>query len=443
MTATSHDRWTVIWLVAGLALAGALGWLAPQQPLIALAVAAAVLLLGVSAVHTTTIPLLVLPLLYLPLRLAAGGTDLSVSDAALTVGTLVAIIFGPRPFSPQMRSVLWLVGIYQVATLFTVVANPYLANAMEWVHSGVLVAGALLVGWTVGRVGQGHVAVRLLLLASLVLATWIIVIGTLRVLEGDFRPLYLPNGFHKNFMGTVLGTSALVAYIHPAWLKLNPRWAMAAFWWLALAIGFTQSRQAIVALGVALVVLVLRTRTDRRRSRAIIFAVVPAIIVVLTLVRDQLASGNEHNSAFTRLEWFSTAIDVWLTQPLVGVGLRWWYTDRFPGGFQPPNAELEVLSTAGLLGLVAFLVMMIGTIVVLWKLPPAYGTLAALVILSRFVQGQLDIFWVAAQTSIPFVIAGICLGVAAREGDAQRTDAALGDTVGPVAAPGVTEGARA
>ena len=36
------------------------------------------------------------------------------------------------------------------------------------------------------------------------------------------------------------------------------------------------------------------------------------------------------------------------------------------------------------------------------------------VVLSRFVQGQFDLFWVSVQVSLPFVIAGICLGALAR-----------------------------
>lgn len=413
MRALLDERWNILGLLAGVALAVSLGWLVPQRPALALIATAAVLLIGVSALHTAAVPLLALPFLYLPLRLAVSATDLSYSDAALGVCTLIAVIFAPRPLSRPMRNILWLVAIYQVATLFTVVANPYSANAIEWVHAGTLTAGAAIVGWTIGRSGYGGLGLRIMLGTALVIATWAIVVGGMHVLKGDLGPLYLPGGFHKNFTGTVLGTTALIAYVRPAWVGIRPAWSMAAFWWLALAIGFTQSRQAVVALGVALVVLVLRTRTDRRRSQAILFAIVPALAVVMTLVRDQLASGNEHNSFFSRLAWYQQAIDIWQTQPITGVGLRWWYTDRFPGGFQPPNAEIEVISSTGVLGLMAFLLMMIGTVVILWKLPAEYGLLASLVVLSRLVQGQFDIFWVAAQTSVPFVIAGICLGAAA------------------------------
>ncbi|NYF99042.1 O-antigen ligase family protein [Janibacter cremeus] len=427
---------TVAGLLVAAMLAAAIGWVAPGRPAIALACAVAVLLLGVAALQNALVPLLVLPLLYVVARAGYGATDLSVSDAALVIGTATALVFARRPFSREMRNLLWLTAVYQAATLFTVVFNPYVANLLDWVHSWVLVAGALLVGWAVGREGRGSTGLQLMLAAAVVLATWVIGVGLLQVLRGDFQPVYLPHEMHKNFLGTILGTTALIAYIRPSWLEVGPRTAMVIFWWLVIGIGFTQSRQAITALGVTLIVLVLRTRTDRRRSRAALLAVVPAIAIVLTLVRDQLSSGNIHNSAFQRLEWFEDAIEIWQTQPLVGVGLRWWYTDRFPGGFQPPNAEIEVLTSAGIIGLIGFLVLMVGSIVVLWRMPPTYGMLAVLAVLSRFVQGQLDLFWVAAQTSVPFVIAGICLGACAKHEDEEhlRHDAMSPSSVRPASA---------
>ena len=85
-----------------------------------------------------------------------------------------------------------------------------------------------------------------------------------------------------------------------------------------------------------------------------------------------------------------------------------------------------------MLGLFGFLVMWIGVLVVLWRIDPRFGTLAVAVVLCRFVQAQFDLFWIAAQVSIPFVIAGICRAMreAKRkdpEGlvDALRSDAAL------------------
>lgn len=416
--------------IGGVVLAAGLGWIVPEKPLVGFAVAAAVLVLGISAVDAAVLPLLALPILYVSARVAVGGTDLSVSDVALGIGVIPAALFAPRPLSAPMRSILWLTVVYQVSTLFTVIANPYPANAIEWVHAWVLIAGALLLGWAVGRSGHGPVGLKLMMLAALVLSTWVIGQGLLQISRGDFQPVYLPYGMHKNFLGTVIGITALIAYVHPVWLEVSRRLTIVVFWWLAVGLAFTQSRQAIVALGVVLVILVLRSRTDRRRSKAIILAVVPTLVVVLTLVRDQVASDNQHNSVYQRLTWFQDSLDIWSTQPIVGVGLRWWYTDRFRGAFQPPNAEIEVLTSAGVVGLLGFVILMVGSVVVLWRLPPVYGTLALLAVLSRFVQGQMDLFWVAAQCSIPFAIAGVCLGVLARHEDEGSVLASLTDTVG-------------
>ena len=71
-------------------------------------------------------------------------------------------------------------------------------------------------------------------------------------------------------------------------------------------------------------------------------------------------------------------------------------------------------TSAGVVGLLAFAVMWLVIVVVLWRVDPAFGTLALAVALSRIVQAQFDLFWVAAQVSIPFAIAGICLGAMAR-----------------------------
>jgi hypothetical protein len=155
---------------------------------------------------------------------------------------------------------------------------------------------------------------------------------------------------------------------------------------------------------------VLRGDDTRKRSKLVVLGGVGALAFVTTLVRDQIDSGNQFNSLFQRINWLQDSVDVWLTDPIMGAGLRWWYTDRFDVRFQPPNAEVEVLTTGGVLGLLTFLALMVGALLLLWRVPPLYGTLAFTVVLSRFVQAQFDLFWVTAQVSIPFLVAGLCLG---------------------------------
>lgn len=429
MGALMATRWGrgVVWTVAGLlavALALGIGHSLPGRPLLALGVVGVVLALGLTAAEPAAIPLVAIPLLLVVRRVGSAGVDLSVSDAALGVATVAALVFAPRPFSPALRNLLWLSALYQFATLFTVVANPYVSGAVEWVHAWMLVSGALVVGWTVGRCGRARAALTLFVLTSLVLAVATILQGARQYAHGDFSAVYLawPYGMHKNFVGTVLGFAAAIAYARPVWTGWRRTWSLIVFGILVAGVVMTQSRQAIVGLAAALLIISLRGDAHRRRSKVIIGLVLPGLVLVATTVRDQLQSGNVHNSVFQRMTWFGDTMAYWSTSPWVGHGLRFWYR---PGelDFQPPNAELEVLATAGVVGLLAFVVLMVGTLGILWRIDPAYGTLAVVVLVSRLVQSQLDLFWIAVQTPIPFVVAGLCLGaLARREESLPRTE---------------------
>lgn len=401
--------------LACLVLAVSVGVAVPGHPLIAATLALAALGAGVSAVHPMALPLISLPTLLVVQRVGAGGIDLSVSDLALIMAVLPAGLLGRRPYSPEMRNILWLTVVYQVATLFTVIANPYPANAIEWVHAWLLTGGALIVGWGVGRAGLARTALWLVFSMASLISLAVLVQFVVNLSRGSFEPVYVqwPVDMHKNFIGTTLGIVAAVAYAAPPWLARRRRLTLAVFWWCALGVGLSQSRQAIVALAVVLVVLVFRTEQDRRRSKLIFLLAIPTLYIVLTLVRDQLASGNEFNSVYQRLTWFEDSLEIWATSPIWGVGLRWWYTDRFETHFQPPNAEIEVLTSAGIIGLVGFLILMVGTVVVLWQVGPTYGGIAVLAILSRLIQGQFDLFWTAVQIPLAFAVAGVCLGVRA------------------------------
>lgn len=401
-----------IGVVASVLLLVWAGRTATTRPELAVIVAIVILVLGLTLVEPATVPLLSLPLMLVVSRVGLGGVDLSVSDFVLGIAMWPALFLARRPYTPQLRALLWLAGIYQLATVFTVLNNPYAANIVEWFHAGVLVIGGLLVGWIVGRHGYARLGLRLLLGLITVLAVVTIVQGALQFASGIFAPVYVtwPYDMHKNFVGTVCGIGAGIAYARPAWVEWRRWWLILAFFLNAAAVLLTQSRQALIGLIAAIVVLVLRGRGEHKRSKVVLLLAAPALVFVTRLVQDQVESGNQFNSVFQRLSWFQDSFDVWITDPWFGVGLRWWYTDRFPVQFQPPNAEVEVLTSAGVLGLAAFLVLMVGAVVVLWRLDPVYGTLALSVLVNRLVQAQFDLYWVAVQASLPFVVIGIALG---------------------------------
>ncbi len=267
----------------------------------------------------------------------------------LAAATLPALFMARRPFAPGLRAVLWASVFYQFTTLVTVVNNPYAANAVEWAHAWMLVAGGLLVGWAVGANGYGRTGVRLLFFTIGLLALITVVEGLIQFAEGDLTPVYpsFPFPMHKNFAGTLCGLGAAMVYARPRWAGLSRPTTIILMTLMIGAMLFTQSRQAVVGLVGAVFVLVLRSNTDRKRSKLTLLLLVPIVVVVTNLVQDQLKSDNQFNSALQRLTWFQDSLTVWSTDPWFGVGLRWWYTDRFPFQFQPPNAEIEVLTSAG------------------------------------------------------------------------------------------------
>lgn len=391
------------------------GGLTAMRPQVAMVVAVVVLGLGLTLAEPAVIPLLAVPTLLVVRRVEAANVDLSISDLGLFVAFWPAVFLGRRPYSAPMRNLLWLSFLYQVSTLFTVVMNPYRANVVEWFHAWLLVSGALVVGWAIGRGGYAKVGLNLLVTLAALLAVIALGKAAVSYAHGDLSPVYptWPYPMHKNFVGTVLGCVAVILYARPAFARWRRGPALTLFWLCVAGIVVSQSRQALIGLGVALIFIVLRQDRHTKRSKVIMLAIAPALALVGISVKEQLESGNEFNSAFQRLSWFQDSIAVWSHDPLFGAGLRWWYTDRFENRFQPPNAEIEVLTTAGLVGVLGFLALMVGTIVVLWRLDSAYGTVALAVLLGRLVQAQLDLFWVAAQTSLPFLVAGICLGAQA------------------------------
>ncbi|NNG40081.1 O-antigen ligase family protein [Flexivirga sp. ID2601S] len=396
-----------------------------QVVIVAIVVASVVFTLGLT--DPALMCLICTPLFLLVSRVGGPDTSLTASDLALGLCVAPAFVAGARPLTPPMRSLLWLSALYQAAASLTVVANPYPANLVEWFHSWMLVSGALLVGWVLGRHGRAAMAAKLLLGTGVLLALFVIGSALVNYSRGDFGPIYTgaPLPMNKNFSGPVLSMLAVVAYARPPWLKLPESAAIACFWLYVAAIGASQSRQAVVGLAVGLLILVFRRGQHVRRSQLIVLAAVPAVAVLSVLVRDQLTSTNEFNSANQRLHWYQGALDVWVANPWFGAGLRWWYTDRYPK-FQPPNAELEVLSSVGALGLICFLIWVGGTLRTVTRMNPLFGTVALAVLANRFAATQFDIFWVSPLSSVPFLIAGIALGA-----EANAEQRLLPNTEGP------------
>ncbi len=379
------------------------------------AAALGVLTIGcvLSGAKPMAIPLLATPALFVVERIGLGGGDLTVSDAALAAAFASAVFLGDRDLSPPLKALLRFNLVYQFATLFTVIVNPYIQNTVEWFHAWLLISGALIAGWAIGRAGKARTAFVLVHLVVTAIALGTMATAVFAFAGGEFAAIYpqWPWPMHKNFAGGALAFAAFLAYVNPDWAQIPKRWARSAMVLFLLALVLTQSRQAVIGFLVALLVHVVRQGAARHWLLISVTAI-PGVILIVQSVIEQIESQNRFNSVYQRLEWMGEVYALWKHSPIFGHGLRYWYVHP-TANFQPPQAEIEVVVSAGLVGLAGFLIMWLGIVVVLWRLDIRFGMLALGSVLARIVQAQFDLFWVSAQVSIPFFIAGICLGAQA------------------------------
>lgn len=421
--------WAVTWqwvvIAVGVALAAYLVLEHATTSSVLAAAALAALLVG--AVLTWSVPLAIAlmatPVVFVTERLAVGGADLTVSDAALAAGFGTVVLLGSRRLSPPMRAMLWLNAIYQFSTVFTVIANPFPQNTVEWFHAWLLISGALVLGWGLGRAGYARLSMLLLLGMLGLIAAGTFATAALNALQGHgldaVYPLW-PWAMHKNAAGGALALGVFLVYARPDWLGLSRRWTVLLVCVFGAALLLTQSRQAIAGLLGALFILIIR-RGAAGHALFLTVLAVPAVLLLVQSVIEQFASGNQFNSAYARLDWMREVYALWKLSPVFGHGLRYWYVHPW-AHFQPPQAELEVAASAGVVGLLGFGIMWAGFVVVLWRVAPRYGAVALGAVVLRITAAQFDLFWVAAQVSVPFLVAGICLGaqaLAVSTGDGQ------------------------
>jgi O-antigen ligase len=372
--------------------------------------------LGVLALAFAVIQPVVLIALAVPasLMMARVGGALSVSDVVLAATTVLALIVMRGRDKALLRPLIWAGVAYLAAALPTTILHPYSANIVEWVHELVLVLGSMIVGFAIGRSGRAYLATTLYVIACVVIAIVAAATGLMMLAtQGSFGPVYLPD-LHKNLIGGAMAVAIVMLYARPVWFRWPWGWTWIAIAVCGVGLMASQSRQGMVGAVAGLIVVSLRRRPETGRFPKLPWiAAIPVTIAVLTLVDDQLSEDNQFNSAYQRLDWYAQTLDIWRESPIFGVGLRWWYTDRFNAFFQPPNAELEVLSSVGVVGLIGFLAMFLLGVIALWRLDPAYGTVGVAVVVVRFVQAQFDLYWVAGQASLLWIIAGICVGALA------------------------------
>jgi O-antigen ligase len=396
---------------SGLAAAALAGGLASPHEKIAVLVAALAVGVGVVIVDPTLVLVFAVPGTLLVQRLGGGaaGSSVDLSDVILFLGTALAV---PAVAWNRARALcaalIWAV-LYEAVLLLSILDNPNSHDAIEWGHRIFLVAGAMTVGWVVAVNGRAQQAIRILLVGADVLA----LVAVFYAVKLHFQPAQW-GAYQKNYVGSIMWMVVVIAHLNPPWAKISVRLARVTKYLCLVALLASQSKQAIIALVLAILIATFRQKSLRRRSKAILLAVGPLAVFAYIVAAAEVKKYENHgyNSVKERSLAYSAAIDIWKLNPWFGQGPRWWYLSKFPGEIQPPNILLEAITESGILGAAALLLMIVAVMVVLARLPKEIATVALVLVLGRAVEGIFDLYWASADGALPWLVVGLSLGAA-------------------------------
>lgn len=375
---------------------------------------AALVVLGagvcVVAARPVLCAVLALPALYGYQSVGLGGglglSDLLLVGAALLALPALAHSRALRSTAPLNRAFV----VYLVLLVPSLLAHPSAAGITEVVHRLVIVASPVVVGAWLVHEAKVKAALRLLLLASgffalAAIATW---------LTNGHQPAY-PLGYHKNYVGSLLALSLLVALCAPQQVGWRTGLRVPLILLLALGTLATQSRGAVLGAALGGFVWLFAPRgagvTGRGRVVAVVLAAGFAFYAA-TSVQNQLTSADvSTNSAGVRQHVEAYTRELWRTSPLVGVGIRYFNSGQYGALAQQPNNAFDnELAESGLAGTAGFVVLHGAALVLLWRRRRSpLGVAALATFTGQFLHGQFDIYWSSGLTPLPFLLAGMAL----------------------------------
>lgn len=382
------------------------------QPSLAV-VGAAVLAVAVLAlIDPVVVALLAVPGVFLIQRVGGGGIDLSGSDALLVAGAVVAFPLVPWE-NPELRRVLSMIFAFQACLLVTVLVHPTSASGFEWGHRLFLTGGSVVVGAALASTGRTRAALGIFMTVAAAVGC----LSAAASVANGFGPGYVL-GFHKNFVGSMTLTGLAVGYLAPTYSGLSGRQLTIAKTMCAVGLLGSQSRGAIVALLLGLLVASIRSPAVWRRSSALVIVLLPLTLFAFFSLRSQLEVAPGVTSSITeRTRYREQAMSVWRESPIVGQGMRFFKNGEFVLGSDPHNVIVASLSETGIVGLAALVALLAGATRVLWRMNSTLALAALTVLVARFVNGLFDIYWVAGTQSLPWMIVGLALGQPEAETD--------------------------
>lgn len=355
----------------------------------------------VLAVHRSLLPLTILAS-FLSTRLSGGSVDISVADVALvasSVAALPSLDLGVQ----RLRTTLALASTYIALLSLNVLVVPERVAVFEWLHRIFLVVGAIVVGAAIAQRGRTAFALRVLFATASVFAVGSIITAA----STGFEPAYT-FGYHKNWVGPMLAMSALV--LQACWRQVGLQLVAMQLLWALFAAGLlaTQSRAAMLALAVAMLMNASRSRHGRMKLLLLAPVAVGLVIFAIQSVRLDTTGVNntEFNTIRSREAGYRLALHRYHDHPFFGAGIRWF---KVAGRetVEPHSALFLTLSETGLWGVLALVVLFGGALWLVRKVPGPLAAAAFSLLVFRLVEGQFAIFWIAGVMTLPWIFVGM------------------------------------
>jgi hypothetical protein len=374
---------------------------------VGLLVAALVAVCGLVITDPLLIPVAAFPATLLIQRAgsSAGTSSVTVSDLVLVAAAVMCFLIVRWESAKALQRALVPPLIYEALMLLTVAAHPNQHDSLEWAHRLEMLVGALVVGWVVAASGRAKQAVTALLAGDMVLA----VLAIEHAFALHFQPAQW-GAYQKNYIGAMLWIGVVIAHLNPPWVGVPPRFARATKYVCLLGVLASQSKQAIIALIAAVLMASVLQPSVRRRSRLLVAALVPLLVAGYLIFAGAANKGSKFSSTGFRLGSFSADFHIWMLDPILGQGMRWFRLVQFGNYGQPPNIFFETVTDGGIIGLMALIALLAGSTWVLLSLPRAFGTIAVVLVLGRCIEALFDQYWVSAGTTLPWMVAGLALG---------------------------------
>jgi len=355
-----------------------------------------------------------------PVSIAPGlAVELSATDLLILlalVGWLLQEVLQPGRAARVrvLRSLRIPLAVYGAVMILGVVVHPSVPAVATALQRIALVIGGLLLGAGLVRMGRLRLSLELYLAAASVLAVGAMLdSGAGEILGGQ-----------KNPSGGFIAAALFIAIL----VKPSPRWILYA---PVLTIGLlaTQSRGALTAAFVAAGVSVVIVRFGDSLRLMITFVGVGILLLATYTFLPESAqvrllrftAGDDYAIRF-REDFQADAWDQFVSAPWTGIGVgNYVGGPRLPGITDPHQVLIFQLAEGGVPLLLAFLLLAIGSaVVVLRQSRVSPLALAALCVqIATVVHALADVYWVRGTPTPAWMLIGASLAAVqlARRGD--------------------------